>query len=92
MWVAKWFRDDEKERLGDVIRKSEESDQRFGRIVDTTFAAPDGMAKAADSSELKNPVVSKTETTWDRVVFGSYYSEAGKDVPITWRVLNVQWK
>ena len=41
----------------------------------TTFAVPSGMAKAADSSELKNPVVSKTETTWDRVVFGSYYSE-----------------
>ena len=56
----------------------------------TTFAVPSGMAKAADSSELKNPVVSKTETTWDRVVFGSYYSEVQeKDVPITWRVLNV---
>ena len=54
----------------------------------TTFAVPSGMAKAADSSELKNPVVSKTETTWDRVVFGSYYSEVQeKDVPITWRVL-----
>ena len=36
----------------------------------TTFAVPSGMVKAADSSELKNPVVSKTETTWDRVVFG----------------------
>lgn len=56
----------------------------------TTFAVPSGMVKAADSSELKNPVVSKTETTWDRVVFGSYYSEVQeKDVPITWRVLNV---
>ena len=56
----------------------------------TTFAVPSGMVKAADSSEPKNPVVSKTETTWDRVVFGSYYSEVQeKDVPITWRVLNV---